>query len=79
MNTTETYLATTLAALMNVEVTDLCSETPLDQQGVDSFVGLRLAKRIEKDLGIAISLKSIFDYPNLRDIAAAIDARPARA
>ena len=78
-NTTESYLLNTLASLMNVDGTDLCCVTPLDQQGVDSFVGLRLAKRIEKEMGVSISLKSIFDYPNLRDIAVAIDAGLTRA
>jgi acyl carrier protein len=78
MNTTESYLLNTLAALMNVDHSDLCTSTPLDEQGVDSFVGLRLAKKIEKERGITLSLKSIFDSPNLRDIAAAIDAGAAR-
>ena len=79
MNPTENYLLNTLAALMDIDGAELCCVTPLDQQGVDSFVGLRLAKKIEKDTGVAISLRSIFDYPNLRDIAAAIDAGAARA
>jgi acyl carrier protein len=77
--TTENYLLNALASLMNVQGTDLCAVTPLDQQGVDSFVGLRFAKKIEKELGVSISLKSIFDSPNLRDIAVAIDANHVSA
>lgn len=79
MNPTESYLLTTLAALMNIDRAELSCTTPLDEQGVDSFVGLRLVKKIEKELGVALSLKAIYDYPNIRDIAAAIDAGAVRA
>ncbi|UUZ56150.1 condensation domain-containing protein [Massilia sp. H-1] len=48
MNPTESYLLTTLAALMNIDRAELSCTTPLDEQGVDSFVGLRLVKKIEK-------------------------------
>jgi acyl carrier protein len=73
MNPTENYLLNTLATLMNVDGAELCCTTPLEEQGVDSFVGLRFVKKIEKERGVALSLKAIFDYPNIRDIAAAID------
>ena len=63
MNPTENYLLNTLAALMDIDGAELCCVTPLDQQGVDSFVGLRLAKKIEKDTGVAISLRSISTIP----------------
>jgi acyl carrier protein len=79
MNPTESYLLTTLATLMNIDRAELSCTTPLDEQGVDSFVGLRLVKKIEKELGVALSLKAMYDYPNIRDIAAAIDAGAVRA
>lgn len=37
MNPTESYLLTTLAALMNIDRAELSCTTPLDEQGVDSF------------------------------------------
>lgn len=77
MNHTEEFLLASLASLMHVDVAQLSATAPLDEQGVDSFVGLRFIKNIEKKTGVAISLKLFFDYPTIADIAAYIDARQA--
>lgn len=79
MNPTENFLLTSLASLMLVDVEQLSITTPLDEQGVDSFVGLRFIRAIEKKTGVAISLKLFFDYPTVKDIAAFIDAKQALA
>lgn len=74
MQNTEQFLINTLAGLMKIEPAELSPTRSLEEQGVDSFVGLRLIRKIQKDTGVEVDLTRILDYPTLRQLASFIDA-----
>ena len=65
-----------------VELTDSRPEqisltTSFDQQGVDSFIALRLMRAINDQFGVDLELELLFDYPNVQALAQLIDSRRA--
>lgn len=73
MKETEQFLINTLAVLMKIEPAELSLTSSLEEQGVDSFVGLRLIRIIQKETGVDVDLTRILDYPTLRELAGFID------
>lgn len=74
----EQCLVDILAELTDTGASSISLTTTLDQQGVDSFVALRLARAIHDRSGVEIELESLFDYPTVRELAAYLDARAAQ-
>lgn len=48
------------------------TETFLDQ-GIDSFLALRLVRGIEDRLGVTVDLESLYDYPSIEQLAKFIE------
>ncbi|TNC76422.1 acyl carrier protein [Janthinobacterium lividum] len=78
MNLFEQCLVDLLADLTNAERGAISLTTTLDQQGVDSFVALRLARAIHDRTGIELELETLFDYPSVCQLAQHLQARAAQ-
>jgi len=76
MSKTEQLLIVTLAQLLKTPAESLSLTAPIDEQGVDSFLGLRFARGIQKATGFELDLTTFTDRPTLQELAALIDARP---
>jgi acyl carrier protein len=75
MTPRESSLREMLAELMEIEARELSLTMTFAEQGVDSLVGLRFARRIQDVTGIDVELEWVFDYPTIRQLAKFIDAR----
>lgn len=75
MSKTEQLLIVTLAQLLKIPAESLSLTVPIDEQGVDSFLGLRFARSIHKTTGVALELTTLTDCPTLRELAFLIDER----
>jgi aryl carrier-like protein len=75
MSKTEQLLLDTLAHLLKEPAASLSLTTPIDEQGVDSFLGLRFARGIHKATGYELDLTTLTDRPTLQELAALIDSR----
>lgn len=75
MNNTEQLLIATLARLLKTPAESLSLTVPIDEQGVDSFLGLRFARGVHKATGVELDLTTLTDRPTLQELAALIDAR----
>lgn len=73
----EQYLHTALAELMAIDPAQLSLTTPLTEQGVDSLIGLRLARKIQDLIGdeVEVELEWIFDYPSIAELAQFLTTR----
>jgi len=78
MTQSEQCLVDILAELTETGAGSISVTATLDQQGVDSFVALRLARAIHERTGVEIELESLFDYPTVRQLAAHLDAHAAQ-
>ncbi|MFS2008240.1 acyl carrier protein [Duganella sp. CT11-25] len=76
MSKTEQLLLLTLAHLLKAPAESLSLTVPIDEQGVDSFLGLRFVRAIQKATGFELDLTTLTDRPTLQELAALIDARP---
>ena len=72
---------TKIEQLLNEILCELTGESatfPVDQsfseQGVDSFLALRLMRGIEDRTGLALELHALFDFPTIAQLARHIDA-----
>jgi aryl carrier-like protein len=74
MTNTEQLLIATLARLLQTPAEALSPTVPIDEQGVDSFLGLRFARGIHKATGFELDLTTLTDRPTVRELAALIDA-----
>lgn len=75
MSKTEQLLIVTLAQVLKMPAESLSLSVPIDEQGVDSFLGLRFARGIQKATGVELDLTTLSDRPTLHQLAALIDAR----
>ena len=66
-----------LGALMDIDPAALELDKRLDEQGVDSLVGLRFARKVEDLLGAPVDLEWIYDYPTIAALAAYLEQRAA--
>lgn len=73
----EQALRDALAALMEIEPAALALDQRLDEQGVDSLVGLRFARKVEDLIGAPVDLEWIYDYPTIAALAAHLGQRAA--
>jgi acyl carrier protein len=69
MRTYEQYLQSALAELMQLAPEQISLTVPLSEQGVDSLIGLRLARKMTELTGIEIDLERIYDYPSIDQLA----------
>lgn len=69
----EQYIRDALAVLMDMPAQDISITDDLSEQGVDSLVGLRLARKIEEYTGRAIELEWLYDYPTIAGLAGFIE------
>jgi aryl carrier-like protein len=75
MNKTEQLLIANLAQLLKAPAESLSLTVPIDEMGVDSFLGLRYLRGIQKATGLELDLMTLTDRPTLQELAALIDAR----
>lgn len=61
----EQYMQSALAELMAVPVDQISLSVPLSEQGVDSLIGLRLARKLNELTGAEVDLEWIYDYPSI--------------
>lgn len=74
----ERLLRDELAALLGVDPTSLRTDAPFDNLGVDSVIGLRLARKLEDLSGLPVDFEWVFDYPTLGQLAAFVETQKAR-
>lgn len=71
----EQYLREVLAELMDVDAQQLSLTATVFDQGMDSLVGLRLARKVQDFVGAEIELEWIYDYPTLQQLAGFLEER----
>ena len=74
----EQYMQSALAELMAVPVDQISLSEPLSEQGVDSLVGLRLARKLNELTGGEVDLEWIYDYPSIDLLARFLEERFGR-
>jgi aryl carrier-like protein len=75
MTTFEQRLREALATLINIDPLQLSVHVNLSEQGVDSLVGLRFARKIEELIGAPVELEWMFDYPTIAQLASYLTQR----
>lgn len=75
----EASLRDVLAELLERKAHDISLDQTLAEQGVDSLIGLRFARRIHDVLGIEIDLEQLFDYPTISQLAHFLDRQVSGA
>jgi aryl carrier-like protein len=75
MTQLENYIRDALASLMEMPAHAISVTEDLNEQGVDSLVGLRLARKIEEHTGAAIELEWLYDYPTIAGLAGFLEQR----
>ena len=73
----ELALRDALGALLEIDPAALVPDQRLDEQGVDSLLGLRFARKVEDLLGAPVELEWIYDYPTIATLAAYLEQRAA--
>jgi len=79
MSTYEQYLQSALAELMHLPPEQISLTVPLSEQGVDSLIGLRLARKMTELTCIEIDLEWIYDYPSIDQLALFLETRAGSA
>lgn len=69
MSKHELWLRDALADLMGVDPSEVSLTNSFAEQGLDSLVGLRLARKLQDALEIEIELEWLFDYPSIRELS----------
>ncbi|MFC3377479.1 acyl carrier protein [Rugamonas sp. CCM 8940] len=77
MSMLEQGLRDVLAQLIEVDPQQLSVTVNLSEQGVDSLLGLRFARKIEDLTGSPVELEWLFDYPTIRQLAGFLEQRAA--
>ena len=67
--TYEQRLIDILAAVIEVEPQQLSTTKTFGEQGVDSLIGLRFARKIEELTGNEVDLEWLFDHPTIEQLA----------
>jgi acyl carrier protein len=75
----EQFLQDTLAGLLECDPAALSITDEFGEQGVDSLIGLRLARKIQDFTGQEIELEWLFDYPSIGTLAAFLIRQQATA
>jgi acyl carrier protein len=73
MTKREQQLRDALAQVMEIDAGELSLTMTFAEQGVDSLIGLRLARAIEELCGMEIQLEWLFDYPTIRQLSQFLD------
>ena len=79
MSLLKLQLRIALADLLEVAPEDISLTADLGEQGVDSLLALRLARKIADATGCEIDLEWLFDHPNLEQLAGFLEAQGVRA
>lgn len=74
----EQYMQLSLAELMELPPAQISLSLPLSEQGVDSLIGLRLARKLNELTGSEIDLEWIYDYPSIELLARFMEERFGR-
>lgn len=69
MTDLEQSLQTLLASLVERETAQISVTQLLSEQGVDSLIGLRFARKIQDLTGREVELEWLYDYPTIRQLA----------
>lgn len=75
MSKRERWLRGVLADLMGIEASQVSLTASFAEQGMDSFVGLRLTRKLQDALDVEIELEWLFDNPSIRELSQFLDAR----
>lgn len=73
----ESILRDALAELLAIDPTEVSLTTHFAEQGVDSLIGLRLARKVQDALGFEVELEWLFDYPTISELAAFLGQKSA--
>ncbi|MET0333045.1 MAG: SDR family NAD(P)-dependent oxidoreductase, partial [Rhizobacter sp.] len=65
-----TVLAEVLADILRIDVASLDTDKPLQQYGLDSVLGVRLIRAIERRLGMSVSARELAEQPSFEELAA---------
>jgi acyl carrier protein len=75
----EEMLTAALAEVLGVDADTLSPTRSFAEQGVDSLLGLRFARRVQDLAGAEFDAEWLFDHPSLRELAAFLAAQDAQA
>jgi NADPH:quinone reductase-like Zn-dependent oxidoreductase/aryl carrier-like protein len=64
----ELYLLAQFAAIRGVDVTQLSTQAPLMQQGLDSLMAVELRNRIQRDLQISLLMKNLLGKATIQHV-----------
>ena len=78
MTDIEISMRTILAELMGISPQQISTTATFFELGMDSFIGLRFAKKINELLDIEIELEWVFDYPTIQQLAQFLETHPHR-
>ena len=71
----QSWLACELAAIMGEDdATRINPQTGFADLGLDSMMAAQLAEAIERELRIDVPVMTVFNYPNLQDLSAHLEA-----
>ena len=65
----QTYIAETVASIMEVELENLSADQPLSALGLDSLMGMELKATLESQLGLNLPMSSLLDSPSVGKLA----------
>ncbi len=71
----EAWLRDTLADLLEIDRTQVSVTQTFAELGMDSLVGLRLARKLQDRIDEEVELEWVFDYPSIRQLSQFLDAR----
>lgn len=75
MSGRERWLRDVLAELMEIDVSQISSDQPFSELGLDSLTGLRMTRKLEDQLGVEVELEWLFDHPSIQALARFLDER----
>jgi acyl carrier protein len=79
MTAIETSLMSTLAQLLELKIEQVSLDVPFAEQGLDSLLGMRLARKVADISGLEVDPAWMFDYPSVRTLAAFLETRMAES
>jgi acyl carrier protein len=71
----EQSLIEILAELTGAEAQQISLTDNLAEQGVDSFIALRMVRAIHDRTGVEIELELLYDYPTVRQLAQYVETQ----
>ena len=73
----ERYLAEQVAAVMGFPIGRVERSVPLTGLGIDSLMAVELRNRVERDLGVRLSVVELLQGPSIAALARSLDVRLA--